>query len=199
MWVHEGFTNYSETLFIDYIFGQDAANQYNQGIRRGIRNDRTIIPAYNVNAQGSGDMYPKAGNMLHAIRHSLGDDNLFRNTLRGLNKHFYHQTVTSKQIEQYVSAATKFNYSKVFDQYLRTTQIPALEFYFSDDKKKIFFRYTSCVPGFNLPLVLKSKTAQLKIIPGENWQHITLKNDQSSLFDKTAIEAMYYITVSTQK
>lgn len=195
MWVHEGFTNYSETLFIDYIFGKDAANQYNQGIRRGIRNDRPIIPAYHVNAQGSGDMYPKAGNMLHAIRHSLDNDNLWRNILRGLNKQFYHQTVNSTQVEKYISTHARFDYRKVFDQYLRTIQVPAFEYYFSDDKKKVFYRYADCIEGFNLPLVLKGKTT-LKIKPTPQWQHLKLKGDQASLFDKAAIEAMYYLTVT---
>lgn len=196
MWVHEGFTNYSETLFIDYIFGQEAANQYNHGIRRGIRNDRTIIPAYNVNAQGSGDMYPKAGNMLHTIRHSLNDDQRFRNILRGLNKQFYHQTVTTQQVEKYVSDNAGFDYSKVFDQYLRTVQLPKLEFYFSDDKKKVFYRYVNCIAGFNLPLVLKDKTTSLAIKPTAQWQNISLKDGQAGLFDKAAIEAMYYIIVT---
>ena len=45
-------------------------------------------------------------------------------------------------------------YQKVFDQYLRTTQIPVLEYYFGDDRKKVFYRYSNCVAGFNLPLVL---------------------------------------------
>jgi aminopeptidase N len=195
MWVHEGFTNYSETLFIDYIFGQKAANEYNHGIRRGIRNNKFIIPAYNVNAQGSGDMYPKSGNMLHAIRHSLNNDALFRNLLRGINKQFYHQTVTSKQIEQYVSSTTKFDYSKVFDQYLRTVQIPAFEYYFSADRKKVFYRYTNCVEGFNLPLVLKNDHKIISILPSTQWKSTTLNSEQQSLFDKAAIEAMYYINV----
>lgn len=196
MWVHEGFTNYSETLYTDYIFGVDAANQYNKGIRRGIRNDRTIIPAYNINAQGSGDMYPKGSNLLHAIRHSLDNDELWRSILRGLNKDFYHQTVTSAQVEKYISTKAKFDYSKVFDQYLRNTQIPKFEYYFSDDKKKVFYRYSNCIAGFNLPLSLNSKTASIKIKPTDQWQNLTLKDGQAALFDKTAIEDMYYITVT---
>ena len=126
MWIHEGFTNYSETLFIDYIFGEQAANEYNVGIRRGIRNDRPIIPpAYGVNAQGSGDMYPKGGNLLHAIKHSMNNDEKFRQILRGLNKDFYHKTVNSTQVENYINQKAGFNYSKVFDQYLRDTTIPS--------------------------------------------------------------------------
>ncbi|WP_276483719.1 M1 family metallopeptidase [Paraflavitalea pollutisoli] len=195
MWVHEGFTNYSETLFIDYIFGKEAANQYNHGIRKGIRNDKTIIPAYNVNAQGSGDMYPKGGNLLHAIRHSIDNDEQFRGILRGLNKTFYHKTVNSSQVEQYVSKQAKFDYSKVFDQYLRTTQIPSFEYYFSDDNKQVYYRYANCIAGFNLPLALNGKEASVKIKPNDQWQNITLKDGQAALFDKAAIEAMYYINV----
>lgn len=197
MWVHEGFTNYSETLFIDYIFGREAADAYNHGIRRGIRNDRTVIPAYNVNAQGSGDMYPKPSNMLHSIRHGLDNDSLFRAIiLRGLNKTFYHQTVTSKQVEEFISKQAKFNYNKVFDQYLRTIQIPVFEYYFSADKKEVFYRYSNCVAGFNLPLLLKSHTAMVKIIPTEKWQHRDLKPGHSELFTKEKIEMMYYVTAN---
>lgn len=194
MWVHEGFTNYSETLFTDYIFGKDAANEYNAGIRRGIRNDRPIIAKYDVNDQGSGDMYPKAGNMLHAIRHSMDNDEKFRGILRGLNKTFYHQTVTSAQVENYVSKNAGFNYSKVFDQYLRNTQIPKLEYYFDAGRKKVSYRWTNCVKGFNLPLALQNKDSKIRVLPTENWQTTSLKDNQASLFDSKEIVKMYYIT-----
>ena len=194
MWVHEGFTNYSETLFVDYIFGKDAANEYNHGIRQGIRNDKTIIPAYGVNAQGSGDMYPKGGNLLHSIRHSINNDEKFRQILRGLNKTFYHKTVTSAQVEKFICDKAGFDYSKVFDQYLRTVQIPTFEFYFNEDKSKVYYRYTHCVKGFNLPLSLNSNDAKVKIFPTENWKELDLTGRQVDLFTLDGIEKMYYIT-----
>ncbi|PBJ05414.1 M1 family metallopeptidase [Flavobacterium sp. ACN6] len=193
MWVHEGFTNYSETLFVDYIFGRQAGNEYNAGTRQGIKNDRPIIPDYNVNAQGSGDMYPKAGNMLHAIRHGVDNDTLFREVIRGLGKEFYHQTVDSKQIENYISEKLHFNYSKVYDQYLKTTQIPSFEFYFDKDKTKVYYRYSNCVSGFNLPLTLKNEKEKIKIIPTDQWQNAVISKDQLSLFDAASITKMYYI------
>lgn len=193
MWVHEGFTNYSETLFVDYIFSKEAADAYNKGIRRGIRNDKPIIPAYGVNAQGSGDMYPKAGNMLHSIRHGLDNDELFRSILRGLNKTFYHQTVTTQQIENYISTRTKFNYAPVFNQYLRTTQIPTFEFYISPDKKKVKYRYANCVKGFDLPLTLKNENSKLSLTPTDQWKETTLQNEQVALMTKEGIENMYYV------
>jgi len=197
MWVHEGFTNYSETLFVDYTFGTQAGNEYNYGIRKGIRNDSPIIPAYGVNAQGSGDMYPKGGNMLHAIRHSLNNDVLFRSILRGLNKAFYHQTVTSAQIESYISKQSGYSYAKVFDEYLTTTQIPVFEYFIKDGV--VNYRYSNCIEGFNLPLVLKKDGVQsLKIIPGKNWKQTKLSLRQAALFEKSAIELMYYLQVKPQ-
>lgn len=191
MWVHEGFANYSETLFIDYIFGKDAANEYNYGTRKGIRNDQPIIANYDVNDEGSGDMYPKGGNLLHSIRHSMDNDELFRKIMRGLNKDFYHQTVTSKQIENYISKKSGYDYSKVFDQYLRTIQIPKLEFYIAN--KKVFYRWTNCVKGFNLPLVLKNGKNRVRIYPTEKWENTQLKDDETDLFTETAIEKMYCV------
>lgn len=197
MWVHEGFTNYSETLFVDYHFGETAGNEYNYGIRKGIRNDQPIIPAYNVNAQGSGDMYPKGGNLLHSIKHGLNNDELFRSILRGLNAKFYHQTVTTAQVENYISTMAKFNYSKVFDQYLRTTKIPIFNYYIVDGK--LYYQYKNCVEGFNLPLSLKGNNQVLKIVPNTALQSIVLKPGQEQLFTKDAIEKMYYIKVEEGK
>jgi len=195
MWVHEGFTNYSETLFTDYMWGKEAGNEYSMAARRGIRNDRPIIPRYGVNEQGSGDMYPKAGSMLQNIRHTIDNDEQWRQILRGLQKTFYHQTVTSAQVEHYVSEHAGFNLEKVFDQYLRTTQIPDFEYYFSDDHKKVFYRYSNCITGFNLPLVLAGDKTKIKVYPTEEWKSTELKNDEAALFDKAVIEKWYYIGI----
>lgn len=193
MWVHEGFTNYSETLFVDHIFGVQAGNEYNAGTRQGIRNDKPIIPPYGVNAQGSGDMYPKGGNMLHAIRHSMANDVLFRDILRGLNKTFYHQTVTSKQVEKYISKRAGFDYTKVFDQYLRTTQIPKLEFSLSNNGQKLTYRWANCVAGFNLPISMQNATVSIRIEATTEWKTSDMKAGAAALFTKEAIEKMYYI------
>jgi aminopeptidase N len=195
MWVHEGFTNYSETLFVDYMWGVDAGNDYNIATRNGIRNDRPIIPRYGVNEQGSGDMYPKGGNLLQAIRHSIDNDEQWRQILRGLQKTFYHQTVTSAQVEHYVSEHAGFDLTKVFDQYLRTTQIPDLEFTVGSDGKKVTYRYTNCITGFNLPLSLDSGSTKLRIFPTDQWKTTDLKGAEASLFTEDAIKKMYYIGV----
>jgi aminopeptidase N len=194
MWIHEGFTAYSETLYTDYHFGVKAGNEYNYGTRQSVRNDRPIIGTYNVNKSGSGDMYPKAANMLHTIRHSLDNDEVFRAILRGLNKTFYHQTVTTEQIENYISKQAGFNYAKVFDQYLRTIQIPKFEYYFKGNA--VYYRWTNCVEGFNLPLILTNGNSRVKINSTDQWQHTKISKNQKTLFDNSSIEKMYYVTVA---
>ncbi|MES2849482.1 MAG: M1 family metallopeptidase [Bacteroidota bacterium] len=167
MWVHESFTSYSETLFTEYYYGKEAADQYVRGWRREISNDKLIIGIYGVNKEGSGDMYSKGANMIHTIRQVINDDSLFRQILRGLNKTFYHQTVNGKDVEDYISRESKIDFSKVFDQYLRTTDIPTLEYKLSGNKLQ--YRYTTCIKGFNLPLKIYFKGAKW-INPAENWQ-----------------------------
>ena len=196
MYLHESFTNYSETLFVDSMFGKEAANEYNYGIRQGIKNKETIIPAaYGVNAQGSGDMYPKGGNMLHSIRHSINNDQLFRNILAGLNQTFYHQTVDGSQIQEYISKKAGYDYQSVFDQYLTTTQIPELVLYLNPKKEEVFYKWTNCIDGFDLPLSLNNSEESLRIIPTQKWQSIKVSNAQLGLFDPMSIERMYYIKV----
>src|SRR5690606_8757454 len=93
----------SESLFVEYFYGKQAGAEYVTGTKRNIRNDKPIIGHYNVNNKGSGDMYMKGANILHTLRQLLEDDEKWREILRGLNKDFYHQTVTTKQIEDYIS------------------------------------------------------------------------------------------------
>lgn len=178
MWVHEGFTNYSETLFTEYYYGIEAGNAYSIGNRTTIQNDIPIIGPYGVNQEGSGDMYNKAGNMLHTIRQVINDDEKFRQILRGLNKEFYHKTVTGKQVQDYINKKSGINFNTVFEQYLATVQIPVLEY--KVQGHKLSYRYTNCVKGFNLPLKIIRKTQlELKQIE-EDKLHRTLsvKNAQ---------------------
>jgi aminopeptidase N len=169
MWVHESFANYAEGLYTECLFGKDAGAAYTVGSRIGILNDRPIIGTYGVNEEGSGDMYPKGGMMLHMIRQIIGDDEKWRGILRGLNTTFRHQTVTSKQIEDFISTQSGINFGKVFDQYLRTTQVPVFEYRIQSDT--LSYRWTSAVAGFDMPVKVTVKPGELTLIrPTRSWQ-----------------------------
>ncbi len=168
MWVHESFTAYSENLYLDYHFGTQAAAEYVIGTRKRIMNDRPIIAPYNLNRRGSGDMYYKGANMLHTLRQLIGNDEQWRQILRGLNEEFYHQTVSTKQIENYLSIKTGKDLSAFFNQYLRTTMIPTLEYKIHG--KKIKYRYTNVVDGFDMPIKVKINNTEEWIYPTADWK-----------------------------
>ena len=174
MWVHESFANYAEGIYTECLFGKDAGAQYIVGNRRGIRNDRPIIPGYGVNDQGSGDMYPKGGEMLHTIRQIVDDDAKWRGILTGLNRTFRHQTVMGKQVEDYISSRAGTNLGKVFDQYLRTTMVPVFEYRIAGDT--LHYRWSSVMPGFDMPLKVTVAWPDFAVIhPRESWQSIKVK------------------------
>jgi aminopeptidase N len=188
MWIHEGFTNYSETIFTTCQYGVEAGNEYCIGTRRNIANDKPIIGKYGVNREGSGDMYYKGGNMLHTIRQVINNDSLFRSILRGLNQTFYHKTVDTKDVENFISRQAGINFSKVFDQYLRTIKIPVLEYKTEGDK--ILYRWNNCVEGFDLPVRLEKSQEWLH--PDTEWKSITAT---AELLDNFIVDKNFYITV----
>ena len=173
MWIHEGFTNYSESLYLDYHFGEKAANEYVQGLRTSISNERPIQGIEGVYYRGSGDMYNKGGNLLHTIRQILDDDERWRKTLRGLNQQFRHQTVTSEQVESYIIKTTGQPLETVFDQYVRDIRIPTLEYYFRDDQ--LHYRWMNVVEGFQMPVDVQIDEKSWRLKATKQWKRLTLE------------------------
>ena len=194
MWIHESFTNYSEALYTEYYYGKEAATDYVVGTRRDIENDIPIIGIYNVHHRGSGDMYPKGGNMLHTIRHSIGNDSLFRDILRGMNETFYHKTVTSKQVEDYISSRAGIDLSRVFDQYLRSVDIPELQHYRKG--RNIMIRWANAVNGFDLRLGIPVGGKVITLSPTTSWKKIRDRK-RSIKIDPVYLERMFYIKVTS--
>jgi aminopeptidase N len=187
MWVHEGFTAYSENLFVDYHYGKKAASEYVIGTRKNIQNDKPIIAPYNVNKKGSGDMYYKGANMLHTLRQLIEDDEKWRSVLRGLNTKFYHQTITTQQIENYISKETNIDLTPFFDQYLRTVKVPILEYAFKEGKLK--YRYSNIVDKFDMPVRLFIDGNPEWIQPNANWQTKKLKGN------KLVVDPNFYVQI----
>ena len=180
MWIHESFTAYSENLFLDYYYGKKASSEYVIGTRRAIKNNIPIIGQYDVNCEGSSDMYYKGANMLHMIRQLIDNDEKWRQILRGLNKVFYHQTVTTEQIENYLSKESKIDLSKIFDQYLRTVKIPNFEYQLKNGLLK--YRWSNVVDGFDMPLKFYTdKNKQTTIKPSQKWQRLKINTNNITI------------------
>lgn len=169
-WIHEGFTTYTEALFTECAFGKEKAFEYTRGQWKNILNNRPVTGDYGVHDEGSGDKYDKGSAVVHMIRVMMNDDEQFRQLLRGLNKDFYHQTVTSAQVEQYIMDRSGLSLQKFFDQYLRTKNIPELEYYVNKKEKRLYYRFNNVVKGFSLPLTVKGGKTLQNITVNDNWQ-----------------------------
>ena len=179
MWIHESFTAYSENLFLDYYYGKEASADYVIGTRKNIANDKPIIGKYyGVNKKGSGtDMYYKGANMLHTLRQLIEDDEKWRQILNDLNTTFYHQTVTTKEVEDYMSKEYSIDLTEFFNQYLRTTKIPTLEY--SIKKKELKYRWINIVDGFDMPIQVNIGGNQQWIYPKAEWQTIEFPSNNT--------------------
>lgn len=187
MWVHEGFTCYSENIYLDYHFGKKASSEYVVGLRRSILNDIPIIGNYNVSHSGSSDKYYKGANMLHTIRQLIDNDEKWRQILIGLNKDFYHQTVSSKQVEDYIMQKSGLDLNVFFNQYLRTTMIPKVEYKVEDNKLK--FRYTDILKNFKMPVIAIINGKEEWVEPTSEWK----TKEFSSSIETAEIKKDFYV------
>ena len=175
MWIHEGFTAYSENLFLDYYYGKESSAKYVIGTRKSINNDKPIIGPYNVNREGSGDMYYKGANMLHTLRQLIEDDEKWRLILRELNSRFYHKTVTTQDIENCLSELTGIDLTEFFNQYLRDIRIPTLEYEIKNNQLK--YRWTNIVEGFDMPIQISIDNQEQWLFPKAEWKTMAVKTE----------------------
>jgi aminopeptidase N len=174
MWLHEGFTTYSEGLFVEYHYGKEAGAEYIRGLRKNIFNVNPLIGPYGVNEDGPGDMYYKGCNLLHTIRQIKNDDERWRAMLREMNRVYYHQTVTTQEIEAFMAADLGLSLTKVFDQYLRTPNVPELEYKL--DKGKLYYRWVNCIEGFDMPVDIELDGQHIRLFPiAQEWKSAELK------------------------
>lgn len=168
MWIHEGFTCYAESLFLDYFYGRQASSEYVIGLRRNILNDVPMIGIYHMSKRGSNDIYYKGANILHTLRQLVDNDKKWRKILRGLNADFRHQIVSSQQVEAYIGKKMKKDLSVFWDQYLRTTLIPKLEYLVEGSELK--YRYIDILDNFDMPIIALINGKEVWLKPTGEWR-----------------------------
>jgi aminopeptidase N len=102
----------------------------------------------------------------------MADDEAFRQTLRGLSDTFYHKIISTADVENYISRRAARNLTPFFDQYLRTAQIPVLEW--NRKGGKLYYRFGNTVPGFTLPIPVEGRNSQTLEVSTE-WSSIAWK------------------------
>lgn len=191
MWLHEGFAMYAEGLYTECQQGKEAGERYLVGLRGRVKNDVPIVGSYGVNHHvKSQDRYYKGSNMLLTIRQVIGDDERWRSILRGLNQTFRHQVVRGRQVEDYISAQSGIDLSKVFAQYLTTTRVPVFEYTIAGSS--ISYRWSNVVPGFDMPVrvTLSAGESFTLIHPTERWQTAKLRLKRAADF---RVDERFYV------
>jgi aminopeptidase N len=143
-----------------------------------------MIGPYGVNKRGS-DIYTKGANILHTLRQIAKDDEIWRMILRGLNKKFYHQTVESKEIEDYISSKIGFDLSKFFDQYLRDIRIPSLEYSINDGV--LTYKWIDVIKNFTMPIEIEVSDKKILLYPETTKKSIEINSE------KIKINRNYYV------
>ena len=179
MWIHESFADYAEALYVEYNWGRKASLDYINAKKQNVRNQRPIIGPYNVNHSGDEDMYDKGQLVLNTLRDVINNDSLWFSILRGIQKKYYHQTVTADDITNYINIATGENYDYFFDQYLRYPIIPELIAIVRQkgSETTVMYRWNADVNDFHMPIkVTTAKDKYEFIYPTEKWQMLKLNN-----------------------
>lgn len=185
MWIHESFGSYAEALYVEYNWGREAALKYINAKKQNVKNDKPIIGPYNVNHEGSQDMYDKGQLVLNTLRDVINNDTLWFSILRGIQKEFAYKTVDADDIINYINQRTGADYNYFFDQYLRYPGIPELIAVVTQkgDTTSLRFKWNADVKDFRMPIKVTTEKGLFKFIyPTTSWQTIILKNLDPSDF-----------------
>lgn len=195
MWIHEAFTSYSESVYIECRWGKEEALEYLTGIRRGIENRETIIGDYGVNSEGSGDMYHKGANLLNTLRSIYNDDVLWWKTLKDYTETHTHQIIDTKTVETFFDQAIDLDLQPVFDQYLRHSNLPELQL--KKKKDGIWYRWETEVINFKMPVDVFVNGNETRLMATNDWQKI--QNDIERPESIRINELKFYITTNILK
>lgn len=173
MWIHEGFTTYSETVFIECIKGYDDAMKYINGQAKNVRNDKPIIGQYGVNNEGSGDMYYKGSLLLNTLRHIIGDDEKWWKMVYDYSETFKKKIITSDTVIDYFNKASGTDLTPVFRQYLYTNQLPIFIYKIKGDY--LYYSWDNVNEDFNMPIDIGFEDKKIRLKPTLKEQKIKLK------------------------
>jgi aminopeptidase N len=173
MWIHEGWTTYMESLYVEYRWGKADALKYLNGLKPKIQNQRPIIPARGINAEPPEDQYFKGALMLNTLRSVIDDDAKWFADIHDFYQHFQYQNIMTEDVVAWWSARTGMYLKPFFDEYLRHKDIPTLELHFSSAKPIFYYRWRADELDFAMPIRVKAGDRWITLNPTKDWQEET--------------------------
>ena len=168
MWIHEGFTTYSETVFVECRYGYDKAMKYITGQQMSVANRKPVIGVFGVNKEGSGDMYYKGALMLNTLRHVLNDDEKWWKLIFDYSEHFRKKIIDTEAVVAFFNERTGMNLTPVFNQYLRHKDIPVLQLRLNGSDFE--YRWKTDVPNFAMPVGVTVSNKEVRLNATNEWQ-----------------------------
>lgn len=178
MWIHESFTCYSESVFLECNYSYDIAQKYINGLKKNVLNDRPILGQYGVHNEGSSDMYYKGALMLNTIRHIINNDKKWWELIYNFSVKFRHKIIESTTVIDFFNTETNLNLTPIFKQYLNFTTIPTLEYKL--EKNLLFYKWKADVSDFEMPCELKINHKKIQLQPTRKWKSIKLKKHKTN-------------------
>ena len=193
MWIHEGWTTYLESLYVEYRWGPADVLKYLSGYKSKVQNREPIIHARGENRTPPQDQYFKGALFLNTLRSVVDDDKRWWSLLHDLYQHFKYQTILTEDIVQYFNQKTRLNLTPVFNQYLRRTALPVLELKFTEGS--VDYRWKADEPDFEMPVRVGTPDHWEIVHPTSAWKSMKTaltKNNFEVATDR------YYVNVTKQ-
>ncbi len=176
MWIHEAFTTYAESVFIECQFGKQKATEYINGQKKLVQNSKPIIGNYSVNNKGSGDMYYKGTLILNTLRNAVDDDEKWWQILKKFAETNRLKIIETNDVITFFSKETGLNLKPFFEQYLNYASIPVLET--KREKNTFSYRFITDVHGFNLPVNFIVNDKKIRVHTTNQWNSFSIKSNQ---------------------
>ena len=192
MWIHEGWTTYLESLYVEYMYGHDDALKYLNGLKPKVKNQWPIIPARGINSTPPEDQYFKGALFINTLRSVVDDDRRWWKLIRGFYQHFKYRNIMTEDVVQYFNQKTGLDLTPVFNQYLRYAKLPVLELRFNQAAHSVSYRWVADAPGFAMPVRVGSKDHWQIVHPTAVWKTMQTPLTESEF---GAATDLYYIDV----
>lgn len=199
MWIHEGFGQYSEVVYLEELYGKESAIKYLNGIKKGIGNNEPVIGPYGVNKEGSGDMYPKGALFLNTLRNYINDDAIWWDIIKSIQSEYYHKNISTEDVLALMNKKSGKDLTPIFDQYLRFSNLPELIISSKSENNNLIvsYQWKADVTSFNLPMDITVNGKTERIFPTTSAQQKTYSNVNT---DKINVDKdKFYFKLSMQK
>ena len=194
MWIHEGWANYSEAMFVEYMWGKRAAITYVNTGKEKVKNELPVISQEGVFSTPPPDQYKKGALFLNTLRSVLDDDAQWYSLLRDYYQHFKYRTIMTADMVVFFNQRTHRQLRPIFDEYLRHAAIPTLELRF-DQGAQVSYRWLAQEKDFAMPVRVGRAGDWQLIHPTTSWQQMNTGLGKQE-FDVAT--DLYYINVSKQ-